>query len=1351
MKARFFALAALVLGLASCQQEFNGAAPVGGEVDFQLSVAAPELGATRADDGDTQYGFDSAFGAIDYLCDKDDPYRTDWTEVNLRYTLEVYDADALDEAPVKDRMVKIVDKYEPVTFDLRLIPNREYRFVVFADFVLEKYTDETANDETQGDMGLRHTIGSTLQNITIKNDKINEECTDAYFASEKITITNSAAQNIVLRRPYGKVRVIATDLHELNLNVDPAYIIVTYEAAHRAAFNAVTGEISEAYETKRYAHKYNEISKEDMSKHIYTGFDIDEYKVTNDKNETRNTRMTLFTDYILANTEQESIHFTMAVYDAGENLIKETHFNTEIPVQRNHLTTIMGNVLTTATEINVTIDDNFAGNYDLNVWDGSVKEPKVVEGAYAIYEAAELAWFAKAVNEGNTFKGETVKLCKDIHLNGEAWTPIGANGKFEGTFDGQNNVIEGLFVNMTDKTPAGLFSKIFGAAVVKNVKVCHAEIYGHNMIGVIVGENTCADVINCHVENATVVATTLNDDLGSHVAGIVGYLSADGSKATVEGCSVKNVTITAFRDVAAIVGTATAGNNPTIKNCRAEGATITANQLPAYKEGDKDGNAGVIVGRIANASAIIEECTEGEGNIVKRFVNSTKELEYAVADAKDGETIYVDGEVVMPYFTGKALNFEGVQKSATIKQSPAAHNNAFYAGATLNFKGVTLVGEAYASNTQGYQKAVAETYEDCTFVNYIMFAGETTTVNNCTFTNVGQYFWTGTAKNITFNNCVFNAKERAIKVCTVGNNGERTATFNKCTFSAKTQVKAAIEVDGSKGSSYKVYINECTETGFAKGEFTGHSMFNVEGAENVELYLDGLKWVANGIFVDEDGNVCVYNAEGLEAAAAAAANGDTIKVIADIEGDVTVAQKADVEITIDGDGHDYKGVIVVDGKSATYTTAGLTIKNLNFNAETISADACIRLGDGTSATRYTCNVTVEECTFDVPGAVGVKSYTGGDKNLTISNCTATAKAHSMLQAKGIDGILVEGCTVNSKNGLNFNNSNNVVVDSSNVEVKGYAVRFGEGSVATGGAETYTIQNSTLKSSCDEEGDAVIVLRGTADKATLNLINTTIEGKPQIINNAAEAKVLVENEQVVTSAEALNAALANGGTITLGTNVEGTFLIRNKNVELIGVNGATITGRINISGQTEGNTVTFNNVAFNRNDTDSAAAWNTAYGSSKCLQYKAVVMIYGNSLTQVKFNGCKFYKNNGSHRGAITNTTCELIVDNCYFEGTSSAIYSQCNLSITNSTFNYTGTNNVIASINGCGDAGGKFIFKNNQSTGDKIFALSQFLSTTSFGNGTYHFDVDDSVEFDNYFFNTGRVTNKTFAEGSLTF
>lgn len=250
----------------------------------------------------------------------------------------------------------------------------------------------------------------------------------------------------------------------------------------------------------------------------------------------------------------------------------------------------------------------------------------------------------------------------------------------------------------------------------------------------------------------------------------------------------------------------------------------------------------------------------------------------------------------------------------------------------------------------------------------------------------------------------------------------------------------------------------------------------------------------------------VTNEKELQEAIDNAVDGNVIRFANDIDGNVTVTQKPDVKITIDGNGKTFAGVILVDGKSATYTTAGLTIKNVKFKADSISADACIRLGDGTNNTRYTCNVTVDDCTFDVPGAVGVKSYTGGDKNLIITDCTATENAHSLVQAKGINGVLVENCNVKSKNGLNFNNSDNVTVNGCDVDVKGYAVRFGESSGGVGEAETYLIKNCTLKSA-GGEGDAVIVLRGTADYATLTIENTTITGTPDITNTATDANVV----------------------------------------------------------------------------------------------------------------------------------------------------------------------------------------------------------------------------------------------------
>ena len=505
MKARFLALAALVLGMVSCQQDFADVQNIGGEVDFQLSVAATELGKTRADlDGDEQNGHNSAYGAIDY-------FEADWASVDLRYTLEVYDAVAEGEEygdPIKKRMVKIVDSYEPVNFDLRLVAGRTYQFVVFADFVEQGATD-VPTIAAQAEIGLRHNIGDDLRDITVKNDAINDEYADAYFVSKTLTINNSQPQPVELKRPYAKVRVVATDLAELNLNVDPKSVVVTYDASHPTQFNAVTGGIVVKEVEKSFTCVY-----EDAISKYTAGYDA-EYIDDIDTKEARYTHKTLFTDYILANDDQEPIHFTMSVYDNAterdENtLIKETKFNTEIPVQRNHLTTIIGNVLTTATEINVTIDDDFANKvedapYYTELWDGKTKkEPEFNAEAntYYIRVASELAWLAEYVNAGNTLAGVNVELLANIDLNYERWTPIGYGEYFEGTFNGNGWGIEHLFYN-NNNTEDDYFVGLFGCtnnATIKNVNIIDVDMYVYGgysaaLVGAVNG-NTVIENVN---------------------------------------------------------------------------------------------------------------------------------------------------------------------------------------------------------------------------------------------------------------------------------------------------------------------------------------------------------------------------------------------------------------------------------------------------------------------------------------------------------------------------------------------------------------------------------------------------------------------------------------------------------------------------------------------------------------------------------------------------------------------------------------------------------------------------------------------------------------------------------------
>ena len=390
--------------------------------------------------------------------------------------------------------------------------------------------------------------------------------------------------------------------------------------------------------------------------------------------------------------------------------------------------------------------------------------------------------------------------------------------------------------------------------------------------------------------------------------------------------------------------------------------------------------------------------------------------------------------------------------------------------------------------------------EDVVFEKAIAFSneGKNVSMTNVTINETHDYYamWiTAEGQNVSIDGLTINSDGRGIKIDEQYVSAAEKVTLSISNAMFDTNKKAAIVVKSVAGAD--IALNNVSIS--ATIDPVNAVWVDEDSAEYASLVT-----VTGGEKANE-GEVAV-SIEDLQSKLNKATGTAYIELVNDITGNVTVTQKADTKITLEGNGKTFAGVLLVDGKSATYTTAGLTIKNLVFKADSISADACIQLGNGTNATRYTCNVTVDNCTFDVPGAVGVKSYTGGDKNVSIIDCTATANAHSLVQLKGVDGVLVEGCEVYSKNGLNFNNSTNVIIDNCTVDVKGYAVRFGESSGGEGAAEIYTIKNSNLKSANDD-GDATIILRGTADNSTLTITNTTIVGTPDIANTATGATVV----------------------------------------------------------------------------------------------------------------------------------------------------------------------------------------------------------------------------------------------------
>ncbi len=481
-------------------------------------------------------------------------------------------------------------------------------------------------------------------------------------------------------------------------------------------------------------------------------------------------------------------------------------------------------------------------------------------------------------------------------------------------------------------------------------------------------------------------------------------------------------------------------------------------------------------------------------------VYSAEELISALENGdsvKLGDNIELDTYVTVPAGVTVTLNLNGKTLSAT--SGNVIRNNGDLTVVNGTLEGTTT----YTINNESVTGFVK--VENVKSVNGGFFNAGSMVVTDCQITN------TASGKH-----ALVNSGDASTNLTV--NGGTYSTTSGNALLYAYTGTIEVNDGDFTQiGSSYMIDGSGITING---GTFTDDD--GTWAIRGTNMTINGgtfnfnpTNWVASGYEVFTVDSKYIVVAENVEIvtdaaelgdAIANAENGDVIEIMADITGDLTAEQKPGTVVTINGNGNDFAGFLVVDGKSATYTTAGLVIKDVNFVADSISADACIRLGDGTDATRYTCNVTIENCTFDVPGAVGVKSYTGGDKNITIRNCTATARAHSLVQLKGIDGVLVQDCKVYSKNGLNFNNSTNVTVDYCTVDVKGYAVRFGESSGGVGAAEVYEIKNSTLKSACDDD-DAVIVLRGTADYSTLTIKNTTIEGAIEITNTATGATVV----------------------------------------------------------------------------------------------------------------------------------------------------------------------------------------------------------------------------------------------------
>lgn len=142
------------------------------------------------------------------------------------------------------------------------------------------------------------------------------------------------------------------------------------------------------------------------------------------------------------------------------------------------------------------------------------------KGYYAIENIAQLNWFAEFVK---TTPNANAVLVNDIATGAEevdadsivkTWTPIGSKEvPYEGTFDGNGHVIDGLYISGEDDY-VGLFGYISDIAGVKDIGLENSYFEGKNYVGGIAGYNAGA------IETSYSFAEVKGDE---YVGGICGY------------------------------------------------------------------------------------------------------------------------------------------------------------------------------------------------------------------------------------------------------------------------------------------------------------------------------------------------------------------------------------------------------------------------------------------------------------------------------------------------------------------------------------------------------------------------------------------------------------------------------------------------------------------------------------------------------------------------------------------------------------------------------------------------------------------------------------------------------------
>ena len=964
MKARFLALAALVLGLASCQTEPEGLnVNVGGEVDATIAISIPET-ETRYGDGSN-----SALGVFN-----NGVLGTENDNVTMRYLMQIFDNNG---RPSDTYYVDYSDG-KTVNFDVRLVPNRNYTFVVWADVVVNGEADVDNHYNTKNAAGKVDLTNISLKGVWNPMD----ESRDAFTVTELVkNYTGASIINLELKRPFAKLRIVTTDMEQLNdLDIMPSKATVEYTTTHYGAFNAYEGKVIGDSKNRNIKHENFAIVKYDED-------------VQNDADKT------IFTDYFFAKSEDEVVNFTLAVYDQNGVIIgKETNFNTPIPARRNYLTTISGNILTDGNNVKVDVQDAFANAgtstnapyYQETI--SSVAELLAAidanNGKYILISNLDVndvtvstlaATRAAGTGAGTTINlnGYTIKLQKDIVIP-EGNTLIINNDSVD---DAGND--EGAIVSVN------------GKAIVNNGTLI---IEGGNF-----GENTIVNNGTANVSGGNFADDAIVNN---------GSVSVEGDNSGKEDRIIEN------------------GTNAVVSNI-----VYTVEELQdALNEGKVDE---IIFGANLVGDATISQREGVNVNINgadKKFDGTI--YVYGGSRDKGKETLKIAN---INFETESAKYF--IYANYRTEPERYAHNVTIENCTFRSLAGDNSVEVCGAS----FRQAFNVTIKDCTATNTFYLAWFTgsvgTTIEGCKAINNYEGITVGNGATSVVKNTEISSSTYGLRFESNHSNYSDThyVTIENCNLNAFIPVSVrslttgkfnlALQGDNklTRGGLYDIALcsNEYKEGEVAK---TPTCEWTISGAndyivfpreyavKNVEQIAEALTLKSKVLFAaDIKGDVYIAQQENFNVV---------------IDGR---KYKFDGTFTIDGKNRN-NGAETLTLKNITFYTESTDEKTFI---------SCPSTYNGVKE-RYSHNVTIDGCTFsastltDKVGAISAqKTY-----HLAVKNCEAY-NIHSLLQVQSCDNdVTVENVKVeNCFSGISVGNTKTTTISGANIKTQKYGIRL----------------------------------------------------------------------------------------------------------------------------------------------------------------------------------------------------------------------------------------------------------------------------------------------------------------------